>query len=235
MSDLIKIQDFAALTLPESITVCSAVKTFEQLHSVEIPTITYMAKKHGDEKIQAYVRLKIDKALDFFNLKSTMNDSQITTTAEFIVQDFQWLTLSDISMCFDNAMKGYYGKLYAAIDGQVILLWFKQYSIDRSDAMEDLSLRQHYELKTKKGIHPDIIEAYQNVLREKQEVKNTFKPIDVSEVQKMAWVIFDRIDKTQKKKYAGTYPIIYLNSLEKHLTRDQFSAFYFKRASQKKH
>lgn len=233
MSNLIKISDFSSLTLPETQKVCNEITTFEKLHSIDMPTLTFMVKTHTEEKILALIRLKIDTALDFFNLKHTMNDGQIRLTADFILEDYKWLTIPDIDMCFKNAMRGDYGKLYAAIDGQVILLWFKQYSIDRSNAMEELSLRQHYELKKKKEIHPDIIAAYKKVLGEKEEKKNTFTPIPVSDTQQRAWNLFDRIDKVQKKTFAGTYPIIYLNGLRKHLTRDQFSAFYFKRISEK--
>lgn len=234
MSNLIKISDFSGLTLPETQKICNEITTLEKLHSVEMPTLTFMVKTHTEEKILALIRLKIDKALDFFNLKHTMNDSQIKRTAEYILEDYQWLTIPDVDMCFKNAEKGHYGKLYAAIDGQIILQWFQAYALNRSNVMEELSLREHLDKKAKKGIHPDIIEAYKKVLVEKEEKKHVFKPVDVSEVQKRAWEIFDRIDKKQKKTFSAGYPIIHLKSKGQHYTRDQFSALYFKRIADRK-
>lgn len=232
MSQLIKIQDFAELDLVQTQEVCNAIKTFEQLHSIEMPTLTYMISRHTEDSIIALIELKIMVCLEFFNLKMTMTDEQIKKTAELILDDYQWLTIPDVDMCFKSAMKGQYGKLYAAIDGQVILGWFTQYSKDRSNAMEELSLRQHYELKKKKEIHPDIVQAFKKVQFERSE-KPKPPVLQPSVVEKRAWEVFKYLDKKQGKSLPGTnFPVVKVGG--RHYSIDDFTAFYFKRISDRK-
>lgn len=113
------------------------------------PTLGKVERKAGYNKARAAVIILLGEVLRYFNVTETMNDTQVAATTDFILEDYYFLQLDDLKLCFRNAMKGYYGRVYNRIDGQIILSWLKQYSDERLEASEQRSQAESGKLKEK--------------------------------------------------------------------------------------
>lgn len=197
--------------LPQIIQDCGAVSTLPEILNRKLPSIALLKKNFEQPRISAAIQLQILDVLEFFNLKSSMNERQITQTADLILDSYYWITLSDISLCFKQAKLGEYGKLYAAIDGQVILLWFKVYTADRASQAEDLAENEHSERKTQKvKFAPEIIEAIKQVdtiTEVKKVVESAVKNSLISDLEVQGFDLFDKLHKAQKYPMLSSFRI----------------------------
>ena len=110
--------------------------------SVE-PSIVTVIKKLGETKARAAVVYLLADALEFFNATETMSDTQAATTVDLIIEEYPYMKLDDIKLCFKNAMKMKYGKIYNRIDGQVIMSWLKEYNKERCTIADNQSWNEH--------------------------------------------------------------------------------------------
>lgn len=106
-----------------------------------------MARNVGEIKTRALVIYAISDLSEFLNVNGTMNAMQIGQTAQFILDDYSWLTIDDMKLCFNLAKKGAFGQVYGRLDGQVILAWFRQYETQRVKAADEVSYQEHQSLK----------------------------------------------------------------------------------------
>ena len=91
----------------------------------------------------------LSEVTEFFPVPEKMSQRQIGLTVDLILEDYYFLKPEDIRLCFRNAMKGYYGRVYNRIDGQIILSWLKQYSDERLETAEQHSQAEAGKLKEK--------------------------------------------------------------------------------------
>ena len=76
-----------------------------------------------------------------------MNDVQIATTCDLIIETYPYYKLEDFKLCFKNSMrhKNGYDKLYDRLDGAIIMDWLKVYDNERTEAgmnMSDNEIKQ---------------------------------------------------------------------------------------------
>lgn len=140
----------------------------------------------------------------FLNVGKSFSEQQVAQTADLILQDFKHLKIEDIKLCFNNAKKGYYGKVYDRIDGQIVFEWLNKYSNERADVAEQVSIKSHAQLK--KGefepgeINPEgqkkVVEVLKSVI-ENVNVENKKEPKkrEMSENQKYFNDILREFDK----------------------------------------
>jgi len=144
-----------------------------------LPTI----RKLGDENkmvLAAYITDFIEDTLSFLNLGKTMSDVQIAQTVTYITEDYPNVNLADLKLFFNRFKKGFYGKFFDRIDGQVIIEAFTNYNSERMDLFEQQNQRDHYKAKRDErnnvslfeGAHPDVIK----VLKEAVGEKKLFQP-----------------------------------------------------------
>lgn len=91
------------------------------------------------------VMILTDTAL-FFNTGQNMNQDQIAQLTEIILEDYYYLKIDDLKLCFKNAMKGRYGQVFR-IDGPVILSWLEKYQEERFNEADNVSYKQHLSTK----------------------------------------------------------------------------------------
>lgn len=60
-----------------------------------------------------------------------MGQEQIVQTIRLITEDFYYFNIEDFKLCFNNAKRGLYGKIYDRIDGNIIYEWLQKYSEER--------------------------------------------------------------------------------------------------------
>lgn len=100
-------------------------------------TIVSIEKKTSEFQLNALLYFIVNDLVNFFNVGKTMNASQIQQTVALIRETYPYLTIEDFKICFTNAKKGLYGKLYDRIDGQIILDWLDRYDNMRACAFQD--------------------------------------------------------------------------------------------------
>lgn len=60
-----------------------------------------------------------------------MGQEQLVQTIQLIIEDFYYFNIEDFKLCFNNAKRGRYGKVYDRLDGNVIYEWLETYSKER--------------------------------------------------------------------------------------------------------
>lgn len=108
-----------------------------------MPAMATLKKERGESTARAVLVLLVNDMLDFFNAGNDMNDTQVALTVDFILEEYPYMQADDIALCFRNAMKGKYGKLYNRIDGQIIMGWLREYNRERCTAASEQSYNEH--------------------------------------------------------------------------------------------
>ena len=141
------------------------MKLHEILASKTSPTLAEIRK---DKSQQATVNIMVammDACQQYFNLQQPMHAAQLALTAELILEDYYYLRVDELQVCFRMAMKGEFGPLYNRIDGQVFFEWIKKFMSKRQAISERINIEKQstnniYDIFT----HPQMAEAMQDVV-----------------------------------------------------------------------
>lgn len=133
---------------PQCFAGKSATTIRECLDS-DSPSLAAIRKESGSDAARGAILWMLSEVTEFFSVPEKMSQRQIGLTVDLILEDYYFLKPEDIRLCFRNAMKGYYGRVYNRIDGQIILSWLKQYSDERLETAEQHSQAESGELKEK--------------------------------------------------------------------------------------
>jgi hypothetical protein len=120
-----------------------AVRTLDDIYRSSSPTIASIRKEAGLAQLQALLTIIVIDLVEFFNVGKTMNEKQVVQTVKLIIDEFYYLKPDDFKLCFDNAKKGKYGKVYDRIDGAVIFEWLSSYVRDRMEFFEQRAIERH--------------------------------------------------------------------------------------------
>jgi len=106
-----------------------------------------------------------------------MNAQQLTLTAELIMEEYYYLRIEELRMCFRMAMKGEFGPVYNRIDGQVFFEWIVKYMPKR----QFITDRMKQEQQNNNNIydvfaHPQMNEAMKDVVT-KLDAKMLQEPV----------------------------------------------------------
>ncbi|UVQ95081.1 hypothetical protein NXW23_11670 [Bacteroides caccae] len=147
----------ALKTSPERYCKMLRPKTIEDVFLSSEPAIGTITRILGETKSRAAVVLLLADALEFFNATETMSDVQVAITVDLIMEEYPYFKMDDLKLCFKNAMKMKYGRIYNRIDGQVIMSWLREYNKERCTAADTQSWNEHKshiedELKSMSGM-----------------------------------------------------------------------------------
>lgn len=111
------------------------------------PALATLKAELGEQKLLAILTLFITDAVEFFNVGKSMTGEQIVQTAKLISKDYYYLKPEDFKLCFENAKRGRYGKLFDRLDGAIVLEWLSTYVNQRMDRAEESNLEKHNEVR----------------------------------------------------------------------------------------
>jgi hypothetical protein len=100
----------------------------------------------GEGKAVFALILILNNLVDFFNVGNSMSAKQVTATAEMIADDYGYLKIDDLRLCFNRAKKGEFGPVYR-MDGNIILSWIGQYVKEREAAADEINYAQHASIR----------------------------------------------------------------------------------------
>lgn len=95
------------------------------------PPLSVFKKEYGEQSLQAILVIVLNDVIKFFNVGKTMDLEQVVQTILLIMEDFYYFNIEDFKLCFNNAKRGKYGKVYDRIDGNIIYEWLQKYSEER--------------------------------------------------------------------------------------------------------
>lgn len=111
-----------------------------------------------------------------------MTEAQIESTINMILSDVaaKSMTFEDYKVCFENAKKGYYGKAFDRLDGQVIFEWINAYFAEKSTIIQEKNNLLHDKSKRSEPLDMNI----EGVRKVVEVLKQAIKPIPNVEVSK---------------------------------------------------
>lgn len=95
------------------------------------PPLAVVRKEYGEQSLQAILVIILNDVIKFFNVGKTVGQEQLVQTIRLIIEDFYYFNIEDFKLCFNNAKRGFYGKVYDRIDGNIIYEWLQKYSESR--------------------------------------------------------------------------------------------------------
>lgn len=95
------------------------------------PKTLYKQYLENEEMTIDVLKLMLIQFQDFYNVKSKMNDNQLTETAYIICQEYRHFNYYDIGMTLKTAKAT--EKIYDRIDGGMILGWLSQFDVARTE------------------------------------------------------------------------------------------------------
>ena len=127
------------------------------------PMLVQIKNEKGQQAAIGVLVAMMDSCQQYFNLQQPMQPMQLALTAELIMEDYYYLRVEELQLCFRMAMKGEFGPLYNRIDGQVFFEWIKKYLTKRGQITERIQQDKQqgnniYEIFQ----HPQIQQAMQD-------------------------------------------------------------------------
>lgn len=159
-------------TSPKQYLQALRPKSVDDVFASSEPALGMIAKELGENQARAVVVIMISEIVDFFNSSNTMNDSQVATTTDLIIEEYPYFKIDDLKLCFRNAMKGRYGEIYNRLDGSVIMNWLKQYNQERC-AKADIASYNEYKEHIGEENTGLFYDDYRNQLKELASQGNT--------------------------------------------------------------
>lgn len=133
----------ALKTSPEQYCASLRPVTVNDVFLSHEPDIGTVIRKYGQPEARAILVFLIADMLEFFNATESMSDTQVAMTIDLIIEEYPYFKTDDFKLCFKNAMKMKYGKLYNRIDGRVIMGWLKEYNKERCAMADHQSYNEH--------------------------------------------------------------------------------------------
>lgn len=150
----------------------SKIRTVEDVvnNPLAYPTLSMIKKEFSEEKMIAFLVFILCDLVEFFNVGKSMNATQIKQTARLIFEEYPYMRIHDFRVCFTNAKKGLYGKVYDRIDGSIIMEWLLAHADDRGNLFEQRSITAHNQSKDPGRVLPfhQINEKYYALISKNQ-------------------------------------------------------------------
>lgn len=153
---------------PEQYYVALRPKTLEDAVNSVTPCLATFKKETSEMYLLAILTIMFNDLIDFFSVGKTMGQSQLVSTIQLVIEDFYYLNIEDFKLCFNNAKRGVYGKIYDRVDGNIIYDWISRYAQERACFCESID---------------DRYKTSDTSERISTKIKNEDRAIRISEIQ----------------------------------------------------
>lgn len=139
---------------PDKETLCRTVKS--KINDLELrrgkllePKSLSVLSRENKEACEDMLLLMINNLRKFYQVDNMISVEGMRALVPLIMVHYKELTLEDIAVCLNQAKAGKYGKIYARIDGQVIMQWLKEYMQDKRQRKHLKEVNRHMEMKVR--------------------------------------------------------------------------------------
>lgn len=108
--------------------------TLERIVADAIP-MSELRRAVGTRQVAIALDIQLTRLVANLNLKWSLNDAQIKTIVEDLLEKYPTESLEDFVLCFKKARQGEYGELIR-LDGPIIFTWMKSYLEEKYKVVE---------------------------------------------------------------------------------------------------
>ena len=146
-------------------------------------------KESGKQCLEANLRLRLVALNRNIGTKNLMTQEQVDFTAEYLLNQYHWLTLSDVDLVMRRGRAGEYGELYETLTPAKVLGWFRAYDTEKEDAYAERrenERRQHsFEINNAVRDTKDMIDWYNAVKKQADKPKEKPTPTEAENRQRI--------------------------------------------------
>lgn len=111
------------------------------------PSLSVVLRDYGKEFTQNFLMVWLVHLNELLNLNKPMTEAQITLCATNVLNEFNHLKISDLSLLFHRIITGQYGEFYESLSIAKILTFFREYEKERTELIIDEREREHAEFR----------------------------------------------------------------------------------------
>jgi hypothetical protein len=155
-------------------TEVSTVK--QAFNSQSSSLVSIKLQENGENIAKAFLVVIITDLANSFNVVRPMSAQQIAFTVQSVLKDFYYLKIDELKLCFENAKKGKYAKIYDRLDTALIYEFIDSYLSERLNAVYE----QNIEAKKMNNLgtmHPDVAAKLKDLFKDEDKTKQTNTPI----------------------------------------------------------
>jgi hypothetical protein len=104
-------------------------------------------REDGVMAARAIMCIILNDFVSNFNVGQSLTVEQVAIIADSILDNYGFLKIDDLKLCFKNAISGRYGQVYR-LDVNVIISWIDGYVEERMNEGENATLTEHASKKT---------------------------------------------------------------------------------------
>jgi hypothetical protein len=119
-------------------------------------------REDGITAARAIMCIILNDFVSNFNVGQSLTVDQVAITADFILENYGFLKIDDLKLCFKNTISGRYGQVYR-LDVNVIISWIDRYVEDRMNESDEISHNEHLATKTENRmpIAEDVYKSFE--------------------------------------------------------------------------
>ena len=178
--------------------------------AIKATHVADLAKYIGERDMLKAVTGALLMAVEYFNIKGSMTETQAVQTAALWIEKYPLETFEDLLLCLKNAKIGKYGPVYNRIDGQTIFTWFGLYLDEKYERFEQLKKAEQQQYQEENSI---FVELAAKVIQEKKPDK----VVDGRLTFEKHFANFKNSLKYQTKKNLQSMRLYFEKENEKHM------------------
>lgn len=133
----------------------AATNTEQNIMRKDIPTLAIISQGYGFGTSRSWLIAQLNDLNEFVGAKRKMNDVQIASTADILLQKFYHLKVTEFLLFFNNIKCGEYEMFYGDVDPQKIISSMYQFIKYRNAVIskyENLQNQEKYKSYKENGI-----------------------------------------------------------------------------------
>jgi len=120
-----------------------SANSFSDVLRNDTPTLATVKKYHGLQVCEQTVAGQILKLAKLINAGKGLSAEQVGFLADYVCEEYYYLTLADLALFVRMAATGKFGEVYDRLDTHVLSKWLDAYAALRTDAAQVASEAKH--------------------------------------------------------------------------------------------
>jgi hypothetical protein len=202
----------AIVTDPDAARDFERKLTIQSVIEKSVP-LSVLKQAVGGRAVAVALDIQLTRLVASLNLKWNLNDGQIKTIVEDLLDKYPGESLEDFILCFKKARQGEYGELIR-LDSPIIFTWMEKYLDEKYRIIEDNLAKEkddYYKTVIPENSDRDWLSEWQKAVSQSDGVR-TVRPMTPKEIQ----------SEGRERPKKESYPSTSLNEIEIKLRHIQY-------------
>ncbi|MCQ2202415.1 MAG: hypothetical protein MJZ27_10045 [Bacteroidales bacterium] len=116
--------------------------TISKIMQAKEPSLAAIKRVSSEAKVKALIKLQCVYLNEMLNLKRPLTEAMIDRIADDVMKEYYYLSMADVYLVFDRAIKGYWGEFYELVNVPMVEGWFRKYADERFEIAERRSIEE---------------------------------------------------------------------------------------------